>query len=151
MDKSLWTASLFLIITGLLSLAGSAACRFYQSYKEPGKERITARVVDLILREPKLGDGSRPYKNYYYPVFEYYAGGRLYKVVHPQGAYPSPYRINQEIKLCYRKDDPEEYEIAGNNTLLMAAGGLFAAGVICLFAGCIVFVMFALRSHRGAQ
>lgn len=150
MDKSLWTASLFLIITGLLFLAGAVVCRLYQSYKEPGKERVTARVVDLILREPKMGEASRPYKNYYYPVFEYYAEGRLYKVVHPQGSYPSPYRINQEIKLCYDKDDPEKYEIAGSDTLILAANGFSAAGAVCLFAGCIVFVLFALRNHKGA-
>ena len=69
MDKSLWTASLLLVIAGLLSLAGGVAGKIYQNYKEAGKGRVTARVVDLVLKETENADPGFAYKNCYYPVF----------------------------------------------------------------------------------
>ena len=85
MDKTLWTASLFLVILGFLLLIAGALCRVYVNYKEPRRGRVTARVVDLLLQEPVSQDQIRIYKNCYYPVFEFYAEGKLYKITHPEG------------------------------------------------------------------
>lgn len=144
MDRGLWTASCFLIIFGILLLGAGLGCQFYVNYKEPLKGRAVAKVVELLLQEPEE-KGNWPYKNCYYPVFEYYAEGKLHKVVYPEGAYPSPFRINQEIKLKYAKEDPLEYRIMEKNTLKMTADALYASGVVCIAAGCIIFVIFALR------
>ena len=62
MDKSLRTASLLLVIAGLLSLAGGVAGKIYQNYKEAGKGRVTARVVDLVLKETENADPALPIK-----------------------------------------------------------------------------------------
>lgn len=144
MDRGLWTASCFLIIFGIILLCSGLGCQFYINYKEPLKGRAVARVVELLLQEPEE-KGIWPYKNCYYPVFEYYAEGKLHKVVYPEGAYPSPFRINQEIKLKYEKSDPLQYKIMERNTLKTAADALYISGVVCIAAGCIIFVIFALR------
>ena len=145
MDRSLWAASCFLILFGILLLAGGTGCQFYLNYKETLKGRATARVVELLLKEPEQRDTKLPYKNCYFPVLEYYAEGKLYKVVYPVGAYPSPFRVNQEIRLKYNKADPMEYKIIEKSTLNLAASALYGVGVVCIAAGCIIFVIFALR------
>lgn len=145
MDRSLWTASCFLIIFGIILLGAGLGCQIYLNYKEPLKGRATAKVVELLLQEPERKDPGLPYKNQYYPVFEYYAEGKLHKVVYPLGAYPSPFKRNQEIKLKYDKSDPLNYKIMEKNTLQLAADALYAVGVVCIAAGCIIFVIFALR------
>lgn len=147
MDRTLWTASLFLVILGLLFLAAAAFCRFYFNYKETRRGRVTARVVDLLLQEPERPEQARLYKNCYYPVLEFYANGKLYKIVHPEGSYPSAYRMHQELRLNYNKDDPEDYVIA-KNTFRDVLPEIFSVlGVICIFAGCILFALFAARQH----
>lgn len=145
MDRSLWTASCFLIILGMLLLAGGLGCRFYLGQRDSMKGRTVAKVVELLLQEPAQRERPMYYKNCYYPVFEYYAEGKLYKVTYPHGSYPSAFRINQEVKLCYNKENPQEYEIQGTNTLKIVSDALYGAGVVCILTGCIIFVIFALR------
>lgn len=143
MDRTLWTASLFLVVVGLVFLAAGTAIRLYLNYKDPGKERVTARVVDLVLQEPKNEKQVGRYKNCYYPVLEFYAEGKLYKIVHPEGSYPSAYRIHQELLLSYRKDDPEDYRIIKNTFQDILPELLSVLGVVCILAGCVVFALFA--------
>ena len=145
MDKGLWTASCFLIILGILFLGTGSGFQFYLNSREVLRGRVTARVVELLLREPEKKDLKYPYKNCYYPVLEYYAEGRLYKAVHPEGAYPSPFHLNQEVRIKYNKEDPQEYEILEKNPLRLGAYVLYALGVLCIAAGCIIFVILALR------
>ena len=52
-----------------------------------------------------------PIKTAIIRCFEYYAGGQLYKITHPKGSYPSAFRINQNVRLTYEKNDPSRYEI----------------------------------------
>ncbi|MDD2958227.1 MAG: hypothetical protein PHR92_06825 [Lachnospiraceae bacterium] len=144
MNKSLWIASCCLIIIGLLFLLAGVILQYYQQYKEPLKGRTTGKVVELLLAEPKKRTGAG-YKNYYYPIFEYFAEGKLYKVRYPYGAYPSPFHINQEIKLCYNKEDPLEYQIAEINKWKLLSSALYGAGVISVMIGCIIFLIFAVR------
>ena len=148
MDKTLWTASLFLVILGFLLLIAGALCRVYVNYKEPRRGRVTARVVDLLLQEPVSQDQIRIYKNCYYPVFEFYAEGKLYKITHPEGSYPSAYRLNQEIRLNYDKDDPTDYVIVKNTALDILPEVFSALGVVCILAGCVLFGLFAARTNK---
>ena len=145
MDRSLWTASLFLVILGLLSLAGGVVSRIYQHYREAGRGRVTARVVDLVLKESDGADSRFSYKNCYYPGFEYYAGGKLYKIVHPKGSYPSAFHVNQAVKLTYDREDPANYEIARNNIWGTLSAALYGAGVACLCGAFLLFISFAQR------
>ena len=145
MDKSLWAASCFLIVAGMLFLIGGFACWLYQNYKEPFEGKTTARVVDLLLQEPKIRRQPMLYKNYYYPVLEYYAEGKLYKVTHPEGSYPSAFRANQEVPICYNQTDPLEYKIADNSKIKILAQALYVIGVLGIAVGCIIFLIFARR------
>ncbi|MDO5346588.1 MAG: DUF3592 domain-containing protein [Lachnospiraceae bacterium] len=147
MDRTLWTASLFLVITGFLFLTAAAIGRVYFHYREPRKGRATARVVDLILREPENPEQARLYKNYYYPVLEFYADGKLYKIVHSEGSYPTVYHMHQELRLYYNKENPEDYVIVKNASWDILTEIFSVLGVICIFAACILFAMFAARQR----
>lgn len=148
MDKGLWTASLLLIILGLILMAVGVGCRLWQSYQDPNRARVTAKVVDLILKEPEKGDASRSNKNFYYPVFEYFAEGRLYKITHPEGSYPSAYRLNQEVALFYDTKDPSHYEIAVIRMPELVAEICSLLGIISVLAGCIIFAFFSLQKRH---
>ena len=145
MDKSLWAASCFLIVVGILFLIVGIVCQLYQNYKEPFEGKTTARVVDLQLRETENRRQPMLYKNCYYPVFEYYAGGKLYKVTHPEGSYPSAFHVNQEVPLCYNQKDPLEYKMAENSKIKILAQALYAVGVLGIAVGCVIFLIFARR------
>ncbi len=141
MDKGLLTASILLIIAGIGLLAAGAIFQTVLVKRQEGKIRVRAKVVDLVLHP----GGSGQFENYYYPVLEYYARGKLYKLEHPDGGYPSRYRIGQEIALDLDGEDPSVYEIAGDDREKRTASLLYAAGVVCLAAGCVIFVRFAQR------
>lgn len=70
MDKTLWSVSLFLILSGILLLIGGVGVQFYLSWKEPLKGRTSAKVVELLLQEPNQHISEYGYKNLYYPVLE---------------------------------------------------------------------------------
>ena len=145
MDKSLWAASCFLIVAGILFLIGGIVCQLYQNYKEPFEGKTTARVVDLLLRETENRRQPMLYKNCYYPVLEYYARGKLYKVIHWEGSYPSTFHLNQEVSLFYNQADPLEYKIAENRKMKLLSQALYAVGVLGIAVGCIIFLIFARR------
>lgn len=145
LNKGLWTASLLFLILGLLFLAVGIGCHLYENFKEPIKRRCTARVVALLLEEPKPGEQYRFYKNCYYPVLEYYAEGKLYKIRYPQGSYPSRFKLNQEVKIAYEKGQPEAFVMEKTSSLRLLAQWLYGVGVACLLAACIIFLIFAMR------
>ncbi len=145
MNKGLWTASLVLLVVGLIFLAMGIGCHLYENFKEPLKCRCTARVVELLLEEPKPGEQFLFYKNCYYPVIEYYAEGKLYKLRYPHGSYPSRFKLNQEIKITYKKGQPEEFLLEKQSPLRLLSQCLYGVGVAALLTACIIFLIFAMR------
>ena len=146
-NRGLWNVSLFLFIAGLAALGAGAVCQFLEQIREPDTEWGTARVVDLVLKENGEKSSLYPYKNCYYPVLEYYAQGKLYKVLHTEGAYPSAYHLNQELRICYNRNDPEQYELADISRMRAASIGCSVLGVAGLCVACIVFLLFAVRYY----
>lgn len=79
-----------------------------------GKRRKTAsmvtmaRVVDVECRRDSGGS------TYYYPVFEYYAGGRMQRVVSTFGSSPCRYQTGEETELHY---NPENRKNSGVNVI----------------------------------
>ena len=146
MNNGLWTASILLIAAGILLLIGGTACQAVLSYRQKEKLSVRAKVVDLVLGPHRGAAGSGGlFANRWYPVFEYYAKGKLYKVTDPHGSWPSRYRVGQEISLDLERSDPSRYEISTDTAKKTAASVLYASGVVCLLAGCVIFVKFALR------
>lgn len=145
MNKGLWTASLIFLLLGLLFLAVGIGCHLYENLKAPLKRRCTARVVELLLEEPKPGEQFLFYKNCYYPVIEYYAEGKLYKLRYPHGSYPSRFKLNQEIRITYEKGRPEAFTMEKRSTLRLLSQCLYGVGVGFLLIACIIFLRFAMR------
>lgn len=145
MDKDLWLASCFLIGAGILLLTGGGCLRLIHNFKEPLKGQVKARVVELLLEDPGRKESASFFRNSYYPVFEFYVNGKLYRVRYPRGSYPSRFHVNQEISLNYDPSNPLDFCIAEKNLRQAGARLLYAAGVACVFAGFIIFVIFARR------
>ena len=141
MNRGLWNASLALVILGIISLWAGVIISFYEKERRALKGKTTGRIVDLVMKE-----GEGPYRNKYYPVVEYYAEGKLYKVISLTGAYPSRWEIGQKIPLLYDPADPEMIREDSRPVLIRHLSALFyGAGIIMLLAGIYTFIRFAVR------
>ena len=105
-NKGLWNVSLVLIVIGLLAFAAGIILQVIRREKEQAVRRVQARVVELVLDENTKGS-AYGLRNSYYPVFEYYADGKLIKVRHKEGAWPSRYKVNDRVSLLYDPEEPE--------------------------------------------
>ena len=144
MNKGLWTASLFLLVIGLGCIVARLVLQMIFSERAQLKGHTTARVVDLQLREDPAA-GNRQFRHCFYPVFEYYAGGRLYKQVYPVGSYPSRWKVNDEIRLDYDPEDPNIYELSTWSMQRILPPALSVFGVILVLTACVIFLRFATR------
>ncbi len=145
-DNRLWVASCVLIVLGLLFLLAGFLVKFWRNQKEELKAETTANVVELLLENP--GTHRRPgsFQNCYYPVLEYYVGGKLYRVRYPHGSYPSMYHVGQKLTLRYDPDHPLTYRIEERNPWKFFSFLLTGGGIVCLLTGFVIFLIFA---HRG--
>ena len=126
---------------GIIGLWAGVVISFYEKERRALKGRATGRIVDQIMKE---GDG--PYRYKYYPVVEYYAEGKLYKVTSLTGAYPSKWEIGQKIPLLYDQDDPEKIMEDSRPLFIRHLSAFFyGVGIIMLLAGIYTFIRFAVR------
>ena len=96
-----------LIILGVLCLAGAYIARSYRHRKEPYKGRAVATVVDIVPDTPDHKGKAAGIHDYYYPVFAYYAEGRLIQKRYYKGGNPCPFRRNQQVRVYYSLKNPE--------------------------------------------
>lgn len=95
----------------------------------------TARVVDVECRRDSGGS------TYYYPVFEYYAGGRMQRVVSTFGSSPCRYQTGEETELYYDPEKPEKFWCERDTKMMKLLCGIFMGiGGIFLVLG-IVFMV----------
>ena len=83
----------------LFLLIGIFLMKVFGRRRKTASMVTTARVVDVKCRRDSGGS------TYYYPVFEYYAGGRMQRVVSTFGSSPCRYQTGEETELHY---DPEK-------------------------------------------
>ena len=144
MNTTIWHFSFALIFLGVTGIAAGLILREVQRQKKELKGHVTARVVDLVLKETSDGRKNR-FTNRYHPVLEYYAGGRLYKQIYPYGAYPSLWEINQQIPIDFNVENPSEYELSSASFKTRLPQYLYWAGIGILLAGVVLFLSFARR------
>ena len=140
MNRGLWTASVLLVIAGIgMILAGMFLSETHSRGKTAFR-RVKARVVDLLRREEEGRFRSR-----YYPVIEYYAGGRLVKTVFEEGSYPSRWQVGDEIFIEYSARHPEKCRRAQEGFRFILPGILWGGGVFLVMLGITAFIRFAVR------
>ena len=86
-----------LIFTGmglLFLLIGIFLMKVFGRRRKTASMVTTARVVDVKCRRDSGGS------TYYYPVFEYYAGGRMQRVVSTFGSSPCRYQTGMPEGFC---------------------------------------------------
>ncbi|MCD7815002.1 MAG: DUF3592 domain-containing protein [Lachnospiraceae bacterium] len=142
--NSLWIGGIVLIILGLISeIAGSvlkvvnASKRSYTGYAE-------AKVVAIIPVERDRYAQAR-FRNRQAAVFEFFADGKLIKIVDTEDAYPCPYQINQRVRLSYDPEEPQNYSLIGKEPMYILAVALNILGVLLILGGCLLFLKYAMR------
>ena len=145
MNRGLWNASLWLLILGALTAGAGALLLAYVRQKEELKGHVQARVVELQLKEDRGMQQDGAFVNKYYPVFEFYTHGRLYKLTYPVGSYPSPFTVGQKVWLDYDQDNPEDFQISQADTMQFWARALQGAGLVLAVLGIIFFLRYAGR------
>ena len=129
-----------MLVLGLGLLIAGIILKIVDEGKEVYDGHAKAKVVDLVVRE----ENGR-YRTRYYPVLEYYAQGMLFKVVYPEGSYPSRWDVGKELDILYEPSDPQEYVIVDKTVRLYLPQILQAAGIALLVIGVISFIRFASR------
>ncbi len=105
-----WNASLVFVILGILLLVISYGLKFYLKQNEEFHGHTRAKVTDLVLRPNP--DQNSAYRDCYFPIIEYYAGGKLYRQEYEIGSWPSTFQINDEISIDYDIADPNVWHIS---------------------------------------
>lgn len=151
MNSFLWTFSWLFMIAGVLLIIAGLVSQAYQQDKERYKGRATATVVEIVADMPDDEGLARGIHDYYYPVFAYYAGGRLFKVRYPGGGNPCPYSMNQKVEIQYNTENPSLFKIQEKTQLNKLSNFLYRMGFLCCIGGGVLFVLFAMRifSNRG--
>ena len=146
--------SIYLILSavclglGALLLAGGNFGEYYRHSNEHYKGRALATVVEIIADKPDAEGIAAGIHSYYYPVFAYYAAGRLIKVRFAQGGYPCPYKQNEQVKICYDKNNPEKFVTAAPKNLKKASKTGYYLGITMLIGGVAFFLIYATRFFR---
>ncbi len=134
-----------LIILGVLCLAGAYIARSYRHRKEPYKGRAVATVVDIVPDTPDHKGKAAGIHDYYYPVFAYYAEGRLIQKRYYKGGNPCPFRRNQQVRVYYSLKNPELFKLADPGPLKLVEKGLSYGGLILCLVGLVCYLAFASR------
>lgn len=135
-------------ILGTVLLAGGNFGEYYRHSNERYKGRALATVIEVIADKPDAAGVAAGIHTYYYPVFAYYAAGRLIKVRYTQGGYPCPYKMNEQVKICYDVHSPEKFVLAEPQNLKKVSKTGYYLGIILLVAGVAFFLIYATRFFR---
>ncbi len=144
MNKALWNASLFLLATGmLLTAAGFILSQVYKR-RETLKGHAAARVVELLLEKNPLAK-TDDYQNCFYPVLEFYTGGKLYKIRYPEGSLPSRFTVGQKVRIDFDPENPADFVIADAGMHQYLPEIIAGAGILLFLLGILIFLRFAVR------
>lgn len=145
MLDSWWIGSIILLTFGALFAAAAAVLKAYSLRDTRGGKITEARVVDIVA-EPRTGEAAlSEFRNRQAAVFEFYAEGKLVKVMDKTDKYPCPYYMNQRLKICYDPSNPEVFSVVQVNKWSRVAFGMNYLSIVCILLGCLFFLMHASR------
>lgn len=143
MYNDLWIVSCVLLVLGALCAAAGTAFKYYGMREDDYPGHAEAEVVDIIPVARTDRSVFSEFSNRQAAVFQFYADGKLRKVVDTSEVYPCPYKLNQRVKICYDPADPERYSIPVTNKWKRMGSILSTAGPAALCAGCLLYLFYA--------
>ncbi len=144
MNKGLFVFSFICLIGGICAFAAGSILQDIRREREKRKGHTVAKVVDLSVIENKKAGGGQ-FHHRFYPVFQYYAEGHLYKTVYPEGSYPSQWKRGQEVRIDYDLADPTDYCLSSRDLNAYLPTILIVGGAVLVLLGAIMFIRFAVR------
>ncbi|MCC8046249.1 MAG: DUF3592 domain-containing protein [Clostridiales bacterium] len=144
MSGNLWIKGAVLVVLGLVADIAGLIVKIYSAYMRPYEGYTEAKVVDIIPVERERNAESR-YRNRQAAVFQFFADGKLVKIVDSEDAYPCPYDLGQRVRLCYDPENPEKYMVLREEKLRNRAIALNVMGVLLILAGVLMFLTYAMR------
>ncbi|MCD7746228.1 MAG: DUF3592 domain-containing protein [Lachnospiraceae bacterium] len=144
MTSDLWIKGVVFIILGLIACIAGVVMKLYAATRRPYPGYAEARVVDIISVERDRYAESR-FRNRQAAVFEFYANGKLIKIVDREDSYPCPYHLYQKVRLCYDPADPEQYRVITAERERTLSVVLNAVGIVLILIGVLIFILYASR------
>lgn len=146
MNSVFWTLSWIFMIGGVVLIIAGEISRAYEEEKESYKGKTNATVVEIVAGSPDERGAAKGIHDYFYPVFVYYADGRLYKEIYYEGGNnPCPFSLNQKLDIRYNAKDPTDFKIAEKTKVDRIYFILHNGGLLGCIAGGVVFLLFAMR------
>ena len=145
MYEMLRSFSEVVFVLGVLMLIAGIIVRQINDAREPYKGRVLGTVVDIVAGEPDRKGKALGIHDYYYPVFAYYAGGRLMKEQYHKGSNPCEFHLNQQFLLYYDTGKPHHFKIATPGPLKKWEQLLYVSGIVALVCGVGCSLAFGLR------
>ncbi len=144
MANDLWIRGVVLIILGLIACIAGLVMKLYAATRRPYPGYAEAKVVDIISVERDRYAEAR-FRNRQAAVFEFYADGKLIKIVDREDSYPCPYHLYERIRISYDPANPEHYRVITAERERILAFILNAAGIILILIGVVIFILYASR------
>ncbi len=144
MSGELWIAGAVFMILGVITAAAGIILNVYGESSRPYGGFTEGKVVEIVSleRDPNM---EAEFRNRQAAVFEFYANGKLMKVLDQTDTYPCPYELNQRVRISYDPDYPIRYEVVSTENRRILSIALNAAGVVLILIGVFLFLRYAGR------
>ncbi len=134
-----------LIVIGLLTVVAGIVLNTYNTVASRPYQGVTeAKVVEILSMERDPNEAAE-FRSMQAAVFEFYADGKLMKVVDKSAPYPCPYELNQRVTICYDPDYPVMFKVIHRENRRIFSIVLNIMGVILLLIGVFIFLRYAVR------
>ncbi len=145
MNRGLWNLSVIMVLLGIAGIGAGQFLLMRIRRKEELTGHTVAKVVKHVLRKSKGKAAAMGYENRYYPVLEYYADGKLIKVIHKRTVIPGQMQVGTKVPIDYDPDHPEKYAVVSTDKEKVLSYGLYTGGAVMLVMGILAFLRFAVR------
>lgn len=145
MWDNLWVFSCVILLLGAVFAIVGMVLRYRWEQDEIYQGRAEAKVVE-IRTEPYVPEHSLPqFRNRQIAVFQFIVGGNVITVDDNSDAFPCPYELNQKVKICYNKKNPEQYRLFSANFHAVFSRVVYDAGIAFICTGVALFFVYAVR------
>ncbi len=144
MSNELWIAGTVLLIIGVVIAVVGIVLNTYSVSSRPYEGLTEGKVVDIVSVERSPNEEAE-FRNRQAAVFEFYANGKLMKVVDQNGTYPCPYELNQKVSISYDPEFPVRFRVIHEKRRSYLSVILNIVGVIFILGGVLLFMRYAVR------
>ncbi len=143
-SSNLWIAGTVLLIIGVVIAVAGIVLNTYSISSRPYEGMTEGKVVDIVSVERNPNEEAE-FRNRQAAVFEFYANGKLMKVVDRHATYPCPYERNQKVRICYDPEFPVRFRVIHAEKRSYLSVILNIVGVIFILGGVFLFMRYAVR------